>query len=298
MTRPDKIYEIKHTLKEAPLAPAEEIVYEELVRIKLKEKPKLSDFHDYSELEIKRDEAEVAKIKESFQKEVTQRSEILEAILFQQIELSWFGDEAYTFQTTDYDDFKNHTDFVIEIDDINGKTLKMAIDVTIGNNIEKNTKKFEKIKKDLDIGRGTTIKYFQSEINAEISGQQINLPSYIIAMAEDELTKLCDIVANTIGNNKTKENMKILSYNPLQLSIIQNLIDQTETQMKYLEKNGNTNTNIFRNLKNVKDKLNEILEKKIEILKKENEILEKKKGRIDQKNQHAAPNVIKLESPF
>lgn len=285
MTRPDKVYEIKHTLKEAPLAPAEEIVYEELVRKKLKEKPKLSDFHDYSELEIKRDEAEVAKIKESFQKEVTQRSEILEAILFQQIELSsWFGDEAYTFKTTDYDDFKNHTDFVIEIDDINGKTLKMAIDVTIGNNIEKNTKKFEKIKKDLDIGRGTTIKYFQSEINAEISGQQINLPSYIIAMAEDELTKLCDIVANTIGNKKTKENMEILSYNPLQLSIIQNLIDQTETQMEYLEKNGNTNTDIFRSLKNVKDKLNEILEKK--------------KGRIDQKNQHAAPNVIKLKSPF
>lgn len=286
MLRPDQAFEFKHFTKETPLTANEDKIYLKKVREMLKNKPKMSDFSDvYSEIEIKRDEKKVSEIKTSFDKEATLRSEILAAVLQEQIEMSeWLGENAFTIQTTDYDDYINHTDFIIELDNGENESDKLAIDVTVGTNPDKLNNKIKKIQKELDYGRGTSIKYYNSEINPDNKGRQNDIPSFIISMENEELSKLCNLTANTIGENKITGSNQKLAESPLQLSILENIIIQIDKQIKYLNKNRKIQTTIFSRLERLKIKLNEIIENK--------------KGQCDQKDPQLAIDVVNLENYF
>lgn len=284
--RPDQAFEFKHFTKEKPLSKNEEIIYAKKVREMNKNKPILSDFSNiYSEIEIKRDENQVSEIKSSFDKEATLRSEILSAVLQEQIEMSeWLGENAFTSQTTDYDDYTNHTDFIIELDNNEEESDKLAIDVTVGTNPDKLTNKIKKIQKELDCGRGTSIKYFYSEIDPKKNGRQNDIPSFIIAMEDEELSKLCDLTANTLGDKKITGSNQKLAESPLQLSILKNILAQIDMQIKYLENNRKIKTTIFSRLEKLKLNLTSIIENK--------------KGQCDRKDPKLAIDVVDLKDYF
>ena len=73
---------------------------------------------------------------------------VLEAIIYQQIrDGSWFGENTSAIKTSDFDDYVNGSDIVVELQDPARAlyNLSLSIDVTFGTHTEE--KKFSKIKK-------------------------------------------------------------------------------------------------------------------------------------------------------
>lgn len=285
--QPEKAF-LQKTTSDEHLSISEEVIYENLVRKQIAKKPKIEDYKDvFREDEIKNDQCRLETVVKGFDKYSTQRSEILEAILLNQIEMSnWFGENCFTVQTTKFDDVLHHTDFVVEWPQGRGKALRVGVDVTVTNDRNVIYKKLDFITRDLDKKRGTTIKYFQSEINNK-RGKIENLPRLIIALSKEGLSSLCDEFAKTknIDKEKRKFAKQNLEYNPLQISIIKDLIEQIEAQIDYLidknqkeEKPAFANDSvIFTNLIMAKNNFTKILNKKkssLAIISRQNRALE------------------------
>ncbi|MDD5031543.1 MAG: hypothetical protein PHR36_00670 [Patescibacteria group bacterium] len=240
------------------LTAAEDKVCDEMRRVKepgLKEE----DFEGvYSKTEIERD-LELTKRLEKGHALHTERGGILEEVLRQQIYHScWLGDNCETAQTTKFDDYINHTDFVIEWD--TKDRIKLAVDTTVTNDPEVIEKKVIKVKNELDRKMGTTIKYFQSNLTWEDNpekGELKDIPSVIIAFDYDNLKKMCEIIAGPNGKER-------LGKTSLQIYILEDIISQLGIQEEYLRKNipGGSDTNIYKNIKRAKEYLEEILETK------------------------------------
>jgi len=251
---------LKQLDKDEQLTAAEDEVYEKMRGGKepgLKEE----DFEGiYSRTEIEGD-LELTRKLEKRHDLHTERGEILEETLRQEIyHACWFGDNCETAQTTKFDDFVHHTDFVVEWD--TDDRIKLAVDTTVTNDMEVIEKKVIKIKNELDRKAGTTIKYFQSNLtwadNPE-KGEVRDIPSVIIAFDYDNLKKMCEIITGPGGKEK-------LGKTSLQIYILEDIISQLETQEGYLEKNipGGSDTNIYKNIDQVKKYLEEILKNKKE----------------------------------
>ncbi|MFA4833752.1 MAG: hypothetical protein WC619_02795 [Patescibacteria group bacterium] len=248
------------------LTAAEDKVCDEMRRVKepsLKEK----DFEGiYSKTEVERDLELTQKLEKGHVLR-TERGEILEKVLRREIYNScWFGDNCETVQTTKFDDYVNHTDFVIELD--TDDRIKLAVDTTVTNDTEVIEKKVIKIKNELDRKIGTTIKYFQSNLTWEDNpekGEIKDIPSVIIAFDYENLQKMCEIMAGPGGKEK-------LGRTSLQIYILEDVINQLEIQGEYLEKNikGGSDTNIYKNIKRAEEYLREILESKRESAEIEN----------------------------
>ena len=147
MYNPEQSFLNEYTLKEKPLTEEESFIQGELVTKYNKERPKLKDF-PYPEEEIKRDKERIIKIKKGFQYEKTQRAEILEAIINDQVDQAeWFG-PCYIIPSSEYDDIINHTDSIIEFEKEN-KTYRLAIDITVSKNKADLDKKRKFIQKDI-----------------------------------------------------------------------------------------------------------------------------------------------------
>ena len=254
---------------EERLTPEEKFVYEEMVEKEKTIKPKEENFSDiYSEFEIKKDIQEIKNLKVDFDFP-TPKSKILEQVLLEQIEMSnWTGNNCYTVETTKYDDIINHTDFIIEWEKDDEQPVRLAVDVTVNNGISVFDKKYQHIKKELDKNRGTTIKYFNSEINPEEKGTITNIPRVIIALDKKNLASLCEIVSRVI--RKKPGSNEELSKSPLQLSVIKEIIFQLNKQAEYLERQNKTESNIFKNLIKVKENLIDIYKNKKSSTRAEN----------------------------
>lgn len=240
------------------LTPNQELVYDNKVSKQIGKKLTEDDFSDvYSAKEIADDKQGIKNLKKDFDVP-TMQSEILEAIFLEQIEKSeYFGDaEYYTIETVKHDDYKNHTDFVIEFNN-NGKPVRIAIDVTVGDKWTAEGK-YEKIIKELNFYKGTTIKYFQSEIDPDEKGQINGLPSAVLMMSKENLSALCDLVAKSIkGEEGANKNLAKLH---LKFSVIEELLSQFNQQIAYLEKKNNTRSKVYNSLIEARELISGILE--------------------------------------
>lgn len=259
MFREDKNF-LAQLNRDEQLTGAEEIALE---RMKKGSEPRLKEenFSDiYPTSEIRKD-VDLTKRLEKGHVLHTEKGEILEEVLRQEIyHACWFGENCETVQTTKFDDLTNHTDFVIELD--TDDRIKLAVDTTVTNDMEVIEKKVIRIKNELDKKTGTTIKYFQSNLTWEDNpekGEIEDIPSIIIAFDYDNLKKMCEIIAGPGGKEK-------LGKTSLQIYILEDVTSQLEIQKEYLEKNvkGGSNTNIYKNIKRVKEYLEKILEGKKE----------------------------------
>ena len=197
----------------------------------------LEDFPNYRDWE--EDQAYVDKLKEKFKRDAVGSSpeevesaklgEIFEAIIFEQIELSnWLGENANTIQPSDYDDIINKVDCIVEIEESPTSTshLALAMDVTISGHFGD---KFAHIKKSIDTGELTKIKYFATDAG-NFKGEKSLIPSVVIAVDRPTLFSMIKAW--------TQKDQKALAEHPAQVKILEEIRIQLSAFAKYAESVG------------------------------------------------------------
>lgn len=107
-------------------------------------------------------------------KKVYRLSTILEAIILEEGELAnWFGENATTIVPSRFDDIRNGIDCIVEFEEGENSAshLALAVDIVAGSEIQR---KIDRIKKDIEEGHLSEIKYFSSD-TLGIKGKKINI---------------------------------------------------------------------------------------------------------------------------
>lgn len=193
---------------------------------------------------------------------------------------NWFGDNVSTVLTSDFDDYINWIDIILEFDHLEKNFLWIAADVTFKNNLKS---KFDKIKQNMDKWRLSMIKYYNHrDYNWSIK----NLPKVIIEIDDDELRDLAKKVYLVTNSRnlwlekwlKSKLNTDLansdLQYLVLLQSLSQLLVFRRYAQSKFFQikkkkidwDERNYDIIIRRFDQNIKILLNILLEK-MEVLK-------------------------------
>jgi len=189
------------------------------------------DFRDlYGNTNVDRDTAYVKEMEQRFKKEddpndkeILNLATVFEAILYDQGEQSnWLGSKVTTVKTARYDDIKNHVDMIAEFEeDRSASHLGLAIDATSSTHEES---KFKCIKKEIDTGKLTQVKYFKSE-NIGFRGQLFNIPRVVIGVEAKTVRELSRLWLE--GKNKE------LGAHPVQFQILEEILIQLETFERY-----------------------------------------------------------------
>lgn len=205
---------------------AEEILQEDTINP--------DDFIDlYGKDNIREDKEYVRKMENTFkvdspeQLEINKLATIFEAIIYEHTELSnWFGPDAFTIKSSRYDDIKNGVDSIVEFreSDYAASYLALAIDVTFSADVEK---KFERIKKEIEEGELSKIKYFVSE-HMNVRGELAKIPRVVIGAESKTVKNLAELWI--------EEKNKDLGIHPIQFQVLEEAITQLETFKHYAEK--------------------------------------------------------------
>lgn len=212
------------------------------------ESPGIKDFISvYGKIETDKDAAEVEKLKKIFrEKEQNKESgigygKILELVLMD-LAGSWLP--GYFSKTSEFDDFKNHSDLLWEISQDDGSVLRVLLDITcdqkqvdekvkeyFGNHVLKN--RFQKIK------------YFQSQLEEatrgkNASGQYYEFPKIIIGADAPEIAELARAHFGYATNSKNLDNKgrfgKLINEHRLGKELIRQTITQLELQLGVLKR--------------------------------------------------------------
>ena len=180
--------------KQEQISSAEQKVFDFLVPKYQKSAIKIEDFSDlYGDDVITNDLMYVAQVQANIEKRpYTKRALILEALLNEQIELSdWFGPEAHTITPSDFDDFRNGVDIVIEFEE-DGGFKQLALGVDVASSANHLTDKLAQIKKRILNGRLTVMKYFKSE-RSNIRKELRGIPNLVIGASGEVIRDLSDL---------------------------------------------------------------------------------------------------------
>ena len=194
-----------------------------------------SDFVNlYGSENVERDLKEVVSLKKRFDtneasESTFKASEVFEAIVFEQVELSnWLGDHAETIRTSEFDDIVNGVDLVVEFtEDSSTNHLALGVDVTFGTTSI--GKKFDRIRKEIDADNLATVKYFESH---GFKGSLRQLPRVVIGVERDTVIALAGLWSRQekkkLGNHFVKD------------IIMQEIERQLRTFLVYAQSNGAT----------------------------------------------------------
>jgi len=146
---------------------------------------------------------------------------VLEAMIYEQIELNdWLGPETETKAPTEYDDFINKMDVIVEFKNSN---LILALDTTLCRN-EKLEYKFLNIMDKISEGKLSEIKYYPGE---DTVGRRKNAPLAIIGADTRTIEELSELWLN--GKNKE------LAAHPFSLQILEEIIFQLKAFAEFAE---------------------------------------------------------------
>ncbi len=222
---------------------------------------KIDDFADlYKASIIAADRESIERKKAHFEHHPGERrAQILEAMLGTQIELSdWFGSEAQTIPTSEYDDLFNGVDTAVEFSQENSfQHLALSIDAT--SSLHAITEKLARIRNDILRGNLTKIKYFVSE-QMHFRGEQGQVPKVVVGADHQTIKELSDLWLNVdnlkkiasqreqTGTPLTPEAQEAnherfvwfrdrLARHPIQVEVLQQIKIQLETFARFAEKN-------------------------------------------------------------
>lgn len=223
----------------------------------------LGYFCDIREKEdLENDEAEVERLKKIFAENQTEDlieaqkfGTVFEALIHHHGEMSnWFGLDSHTIKTSDYDDYKNGVDEILETNKEGQEAshLALAIDATTDNTAYK---KLKSIWKNLKNGHLTDVKYFKSENSDKIELRRI--PKVVVASSKKQIRE----VMYLWNNNK---NMEIAEH-PIQFDILDQIKTQLEIFKDWALENNPELVPVFEERLNL---VNEILEDKKELRQK------------------------------
>ncbi len=197
-------------------------------------------FDKYDKEMIKKDREFVARMEEKFKKTATPEqimatklSTILEAIVYEQTELSnWLGEDVFTIKTSRFDDIKNGVDVIAEFVERKEEKVKsirghlgLAFDVTFSNDI---SDKLKRIKNEIDDGHLATVKYFVSE-NMGFKGEFADIPRVIMSVDGKTVNDLAELWL---------EEKKKLAFHPIQIQILEETFVQLKVFKEYAERTG------------------------------------------------------------
>lgn len=180
----------------------------------------------YSKDEIAHDLAYVEDRKRRFEKvcaenpslEITDKmSRILEAIMYEHTELSnWFGKDAKTYKTADFDDIANGVDLVTEFGGEAGTPAHLALGIDVTFTTRHQEKKFDRIWDSIMSQKLSAVKYFQSEDSGKrrLSG----VPGVVIGIEKGRLEEIVSLWMQ----NKKKE----LGNHPVRALLIEEIYEQ------------------------------------------------------------------------
>ncbi len=193
------------------------------------------DFVDiYTQDMVDKDTEKASQLRNKFSKRNTPEEErakkfatIFESILNVQAELgNWLGSETMITPTSLYDDYINHVDMIVEIEqeEFVSSHIGLAIDATFSNNLEK---KFIEIKEGITVGKMAEIKYFKSS-NGDFKGKLSNIPRAVITADVETIKELLELQA--------AKNKDALNNHWIQFQILEQLMTQINFFQEYAEK--------------------------------------------------------------
>jgi len=191
----------------------------------------------YGEQAVAADKDKVKELQQVFKERDVESSvearkigKILEMIVNEQIELNnWFGEGARTQQTTDYDDYLNGIDSVVEFErDDGNQFLGLAIDATFGGHVSFD-KKFRKIRKQLVEGKMGTVKYFRT-VDGEVEGKLNYVPRVVLSIDRKKVIEIAKLWVEGRQQDLAKHSV--------QVTLMQEVYLQLEAQKKFVEKLG------------------------------------------------------------
>lgn len=211
---------------------------------------KLDDFGDIrSKEEIEHDKKLEEHLPALFAKETTAEVEerkrwatIFEAIVHNHVELDdWLGSDARTVRPSRYDDYMNGVDTIIEFGDektaeADGSHLALAVDVAYGASL---TSKLDRIKREIENGSLTTVKYFKSEDGMH-KGSLSHVPRVVIGAELGTVKELAESWAQMARGEREhrKEHKRDLAEHPIQLQMLDEIRVQLSTFRNYAEHIG------------------------------------------------------------
>ncbi|MEK7180717.1 MAG: hypothetical protein AAB738_00050 [Patescibacteria group bacterium] len=221
------------------------------------------EFEDlYGAQNISQDNDYVAKMKAKFKEqegaeEATAKklATILEAIIFENAELSeWFGPNASTIKTSEFDDIKNGVDSVVEFEEskTSASHLALAMDATFSS---ETGGKFHRIKEEIESGELTKVKYFQSD-HMSIRGELSKIPRVVVGVNAETVKALSETWL---------ENPSSLKDHPIQFQILEEILMQLRVFKDYAKKIKKTD--IGATYEKVIGIVEEILEEKKKLIK-------------------------------
>lgn len=205
--------------------------------------------HPYSNMDVASDLEYVAKQKVLHKKTETPQSrelkriaDIFEAlVLWNSEQADWLGSKATTIKTSEYDDYKNGVDMVVEFqEERSASYLGLAADVTFSSDRSIIAKKFSILRDQIKRGTLAQVKYFHSD-HTHFDGQLSKLPEVVIGVSKSMVLELARLWAE--GKNSTLANHRvgvlILKQIEMQLSVFAKYaqsIGQTEMARIYLDR--------------------------------------------------------------
>jgi hypothetical protein len=202
---------------------------------------KPEDFPLYSREMIGSDKEEVVALEKQIleeeqpdEREARKMADVLEAVVLELGELgNWFSDKdnVTTIKTSRYDDLKNGTDIILEFDEAEQglRTLGLGIDVTYSENL---TKKIQGLRRKVETGKLSTIRYFYSE-KSEFRGEQLGVPGVITGVSNKHAMELA-----SMWIEKKREK---LSDHPAQIILLEEIEAQLVAFCELVKQSGNPN---------------------------------------------------------
>ncbi|KKP98110.1 MAG: hypothetical protein US71_C0009G0002 [Parcubacteria group bacterium GW2011_GWD2_38_12] len=168
------------------------------------------------------------------EKEAKVLADILEAIILEESESSnWLGQNASTIKVSEYDDYVNHIDTIIEFEDAETAShTALGIDATYSTSIKE---KFDRIKEEIKNGVLAEAKYFSS---SSIKGMHIQIPRLIIGAEVKTIKELGELWLDKDSRveGRKKEVKKALENHPAQFQILRQMLLEAEVFEKYAQK--------------------------------------------------------------
>ncbi len=194
---------------------------------------KLKDFSDlYGSQTIENDITYINQMLAKFKSESTldsrkakKMADILETVIYENGDMSnWFGEDSYMILPSIYDDIKNGVDSIVEFQNTKKQQashLALAIDVTYGDQL---SNKLSRIKREIDSGELSRIKYFHSEF-LNIHGGKSHLPRVVVGV---DMPKLREVMELWLEDKKNE-----LAEHPIQYYLIEEVKLQFEEFIRY-----------------------------------------------------------------
>lgn len=229
------------------LSEAEERLYPILVPENEKDRIEIDEFEGlYDPAMLERDKKEVERLESIFNKQTqenpeaetwSKRGKLFEAMVNDQIESSnWLGENATVIIPSKFDDYINKIDSILEFNDEGTRShLALAIDVT--KSLDEVQKKMAQIKKSIDTGELSNIKYFRSE---DERGEKIRIPRVIIGADQKTMNDLAELLLrfHSAKGDHFKKVRSSLEKHSAQLQIILEIRNQLSAFKKYAHENG------------------------------------------------------------